>query len=180
LVLSLCILAYDSIHKRTPVSPVLMGACRFLVYLVAAATAADGVTGRVIWCALALAGYVAGLSFLARRESTRDPTSWWPLILTATPILLALIMNASDYRKPALALSGVVVLWILLSLRPALGSTNGRVGKAVARLLAGIVLVDALAVPDLLLRTDAARELGLIFLGLFLMTWLLQRLIPAT
>jgi hypothetical protein len=47
-------------------------------------------------------------------------------------------------------------------------------------LLAGIVLVDALAVPDLLLRTDAARELGLIFLGLFLMTWLLQRLIPAT
>jgi 4-hydroxybenzoate polyprenyltransferase len=180
LVLSLCILAYDSIHKRTAVSPVLMGACRFLVYLVAAATAADGVTGRVIWCALALGGYVAGLSFLARRESTRDPTNWWPLILTATPILLALIMNANNYRKPALALSGVVVLWILLSLRPALGSTNGHVGKAVARLLAGIVLVDALAVPDLLLRTDARHELGLIFLSLFLMTWLLQRLVPAT
>jgi 4-hydroxybenzoate polyprenyltransferase len=180
IVLSLCILAYDSIHKRTAVSPVLMGACRFLVYLVAAATAADGVTGRVIWCALALAGYVAGLSFLARRESSRDPTNWWPLILTATPILLALIMNSNDYRKPALALSGVVVLWILLSVRPALKSANGHVGKAVARLLAGIVLVDALAVPDLLLRTDAARELGLIFLSLFLMTWLLQRFVPAT
>jgi 4-hydroxybenzoate polyprenyltransferase len=180
IVLSLCILAYDSIHKRTAVSPVLMGACRFLVYLVAAATAADGVTGRVIWCALALAGYVAGLSFLARRESSRDPTNWWPLILTATPILLALIMNSNDYRKPALALSGVAVLWILLSVRPALKSANGHVGKAVARLLAGIVLVDALAVPDLLLRTDAARELGLIFLSLFLMTWLLQRFVPAT
>jgi 4-hydroxybenzoate polyprenyltransferase len=180
IVLSLCILAYDSIHKRTAVSPVLMGACRFLVYLVAAATAADGVTGRVIWCALALAGYVAGLSFLARRESSRDPKNWWPLILTATPILLALIMNSNDYRKPALALSGVVVLWILLSVRPALKSANGHVGKAVARLLAGIVLVDALAVPDLLLRTDAARELGLIFLSLFLMTWLLQRFVPAT
>jgi 4-hydroxybenzoate polyprenyltransferase len=138
------------------------------------------VTGRVIWCALVLAGYVAGLSFLARRESSRGPTSWWPLILTGSPILLALIMNVNDYRKPALALSAVVVLWIILSLRPTRGSTNSQVGRTVARLLAGIVLVDALAVPDLLLRTDASRGLGLVFLSLFLITWLLQRFVPAT
>jgi hypothetical protein len=102
------------------------------------------------------------------------------LILTGTPILLALIMNANDYRKPALALSAVVGLWIILSVRPALVSTNHQVGKTVARLLAGIVLVDALALPDLLLRADAFRELGLVFLSLFLITWLLQRFIPAT
>src|SRR6185437_14144237 len=77
--LVLCILIYDAIHKLVTFSPVFMGACRFFVYPVAASV--DGrVTGWSVWCGLALAWYVIGLSFIARRENARGPIPYWPLI----------------------------------------------------------------------------------------------------
>ena len=47
-----------------------MGACRLLVYLVSASVARQGVTGNVLWCGLALASYVLGVS-LAGAEGKR-------------------------------------------------------------------------------------------------------------
>jgi uncharacterized protein (DUF983 family) len=61
-----------------------------------------------------------------------------------------------------------------------LNSTSGNIAGAVARLLAGIILVDALATVDLLSRTDGWRHVGLVFPFLFLVTLLLQRVVPAT
>lgn len=180
LALSLSILAYDAGHKRMAMSPLLMGFCRLLVYLAAASAAAKGVTGRSLWCALALAAYVAGLSFLARRESQPGPRNRWPILLLGAPVLLALIMNAKGYRGIALALSVVVLLWIILSVRPALKSTSANIGGAIGRLLSGIVLVDVLATLDLLLRADALRHLVLVYLLFFLLTLLLQRVVPPT
>src|SRR5438874_9084171 len=96
-----CIVLYDAVHKRFLLAPVLMGFCRGLLYLVASSTALNGVTGSSMWCGLALALYVVGLSFLARRESARGALRYWPAFLLASPIFLALIMNADDYRQPA-------------------------------------------------------------------------------
>ncbi len=73
LVLTLCIVLYDALHKQIAFAPVLMGACRFFLYVIAASTATRGVTGWAIWCGLALGIYVVGLSFLARGES---PFCW--------------------------------------------------------------------------------------------------------
>ena len=70
-ILLLCIVLYDAVHKLVDFSPVLMAACRFFLYLVAASTAQEGVTGLAIWSAFALATYIIGLSYLVRRESTR-------------------------------------------------------------------------------------------------------------
>src|ERR1039458_7507100 len=53
LLLTGCILLYNLIHKLAGASPVLLGACRLLVYLVSASLARDGVTGTVLWCGLA-------------------------------------------------------------------------------------------------------------------------------
>src|SRR5262245_13317017 len=66
--LVLCILLYDAIHKWITFAPVLMGACRLLVYLIAASIGTEGVTGWAVWCGLALMLYVIGLSYLARGE----------------------------------------------------------------------------------------------------------------
>ncbi|MGH9577087.1 MAG: hypothetical protein ACRD3R_06585, partial [Terriglobales bacterium] len=60
------------------------------------------------------------------------------------------------------------------SLRPALWSEEPNAGRAVSGLLAGIVLVDLLAV------ADVPSELGAGFLLLFLAALLFQRVIPAT
>ena len=169
-----CILLYDSIHKRIAWAPVLMGLCRLLVYLIAASVGVQGVTGWSVWCGLALASYVAGLSYLARRESTPGPLGYMPALLLPVPIGLALIMNAAGYRQAALLLSAALALWVVRALRQTLRSAEPNVGRTVSRLLAGIVLVDWLAV------ADAPRQLDFVFIALFLAALLLQRVVPAT
>jgi 4-hydroxybenzoate polyprenyltransferase len=174
LVLIVGILIYDAIHKLFTLSPILMGFCRFLVYLVAASTGVDGVTGWAIWCGLALAAYIMGLSFVARGESTRGPVAYWPVALLCVPVFLALIMNAAELRKPALFLSTVLALWIIRCLRPTLWTHERKIGMTVSGLLAGIPLLDLLA------TLDATHAFSAIFLILFGAAMLLQRIVPAT
>ena len=172
-VLVFCILLYDAIHKLVTFSPLLMGACRFFVYPLAASVGA-AVTGWAVWCGLALALYIVGLSFLARRESARGPVQYWPLIFLPAPIVLAFLMNTGEYRQSAAILSLVLGLWLLRSLRTYLWAVDRQIGRTVSGLLAGIVFVDWLAVPDM------PRALGLIFLALFGLAIFFQRFVPAT
>lgn len=173
LALFACILFYDAVHKLIALSPLLMGACRFFVYLVAASINGP-VGGWAVWCGLALGAYIVGLSFLAKRESARGPTRYWPMALLALPIVLAFLMNTGMYRNSAAILSLVLGLWILRSVRSMLWALDRNIGRAVAGLLAGIVFVDWLAV------ADAPRITGIIFLALFGLAILFQRFVPAT
>ncbi len=169
-----CILLYDMVHKAVTFSPMLMGLCRFLLYLAAASAGTAEVAGWSVWCGLALASYVTGLSFLARRESTRGPIEYWPLILLSAPMVLAFFMNFGEYRQTASLVSLIVIMWALRSLRPFLWSPERQIGRAISGLLAGIVFVDWLAV------TGAPRNVNLAFLILFGLAILVQRFIPAT
>ena len=174
IILIFSIIFYDAFHKQTRLAPVLMGICRLLLYLVASSTALNCVTGWSMWSGLALALYIVGLSSLARRESARGPVAYWPAMILAAPILLALLLNANDYRQPAWLLSAVLALWILRSLRQLFRSNPTNIGRVVSSLLAGIVFVDWLAV------ADAPRRFGFFFIAFFLCALLLQRIAPAT
>jgi hypothetical protein len=169
-----CILVYDAVHKVITFSPLLMGGCRVLLYLVAAATAVESVTGWSIWCGLMLGAYIAGLGFIARRESARGPVEYWPLALLAAPIVLAFFMNTGNFSKGAEVLSLVLGLWILRCVRSVFWSAERQIGRAVAGLLAGIVFVDWLA------AVDVPRNLSAVFLALFALALLFQRFVPAT
>ena len=173
LALVACILLYDAVHKLIGSAPLLMGACRFFVYPVAASAGA-GVMGWALWGGLALAVYVVGLSFLARRESAHGALQYWPLWLLPAPVVLAFFMNAGDYRKSAALLSLVLGLWVLRCVRSYLWALDRSIGRTVSGLLAGIVFVDWLAV------ADAPRNLGVVFLALFGLAMLFQRFVPAT
>ena len=173
-ILVACIIIYDLVHKLIAFSPVLMAGCRFFLYLVAASTAAKGVTGVAVWSAFALAAYVVGLSYLARKESTHGLLSYWPCGLLAVPILLALILNAEEYQNRALVLASLLGVWIVRSLRHTFWTPERNIGRTISRLLAGIVLVDLLAV------APAPYPIGLIFLLLFASALLFQRFVPAT
>jgi 4-hydroxybenzoate polyprenyltransferase len=173
-ILLVSIILYDAIHKMITFSPVLMAACRFLLYLMAASVGLNGVTGWAIWGGLALAAYVIGLSYLARNESTRSAFRYWPCCLLATPVLLALLMNAGESQEAALLLSAILGLWIIRSLRFTFWNSERNIGRTVSGLLAGIALVDLLAL------ADSTREQSLVFFLLFIAALLFQRFVPAT
>jgi 4-hydroxybenzoate polyprenyltransferase len=175
IVLAVCILIYNAAHKYITASPWLMGLCRFWVYVIAGTAGADGLNGWPIWGGAALAFYVVGLSYVAKRESFRGPVPHWPLIFLAVPMLLAQLMNTGGMLKPALLVSLILALWMARCLRTIFQAGEINVGRIVSGLLAGIVFVDWLAVAP-----QCPRWLVAVFLILFGATIFLQRFIPAT
>jgi hypothetical protein len=176
LVLLLCIVIYDATHKVVTASPWLMGICRFWVYVIAGSAGAAGVNGGPIWCGVALALYVAGLGYLAQHESSRRRAPYWPLALLTVPIVFAMLINAAEFRVPAMWLSLVLALWIALRGRTIFQAAKTNVGHIVSGLFAGIVLVDWLAVAP---WCPQWQWLSLVFLILFIATLSLQRYVPA-
>jgi 4-hydroxybenzoate polyprenyltransferase len=174
LALLACIVIYDTTHKAITASPWLLGLCRFWLYVIAGSTGVWGVNGGPIWCGAALAIYVAGLSSVARRKSFRGPVPYWPLLLLAAPIFLAMLINTGNARNDAMLLSLVFVLWVARCARTIFQPGEVNVGRIVSGLLAGIVLVDWLAVSPQIPHTVSA----VVFLALFGATLLLQRFVP--
>jgi len=169
-----CIVLYDAIHKRIELSPVLMGLCRFFLYLIAASAGERGLTAASIWCGLALAAYVVGLSYLARRECAGGPLKFWSVFFLAVPVLVAIFKNPNGYSEGRFLLCAVLLLWTMRCLRHTLWSVERNIGLTVSGLLAGIVFVDWLA------AANGPRELSFVFIALFLAARLFQRFIPAT
>jgi len=175
LLLLLNIVVYDAVHKAITASPWLMGLCRFWVYVIAGSTGVWGLNGWPIWCGAALAFYIVGLSYVAKRESFRGPIPHWPLILLASPIVLAWLMNGGDARKTALLIATIIALWIARCVRTIFQSGEVNVKRIVSGLLAGIVFVDWLAIVP-----QCPPWLASVMLVLFGTTLLAQRFIPAT
>jgi 4-hydroxybenzoate polyprenyltransferase len=167
------IVLYDAIHKVITFSPLLIAFCRFLLYLAAASSARQGITGLTLWSALALAADVVGLSYLARRESVPQAVRYWPCSLLAAPVVLALLANGGPYWNRAVLLAVILGTWVIRCLGHAFSSNTRNVGRAVSGLLAGIVLVDLLAV------AGGTPFVGFLFLVFFGAALLLQRVVPA-
>lgn len=174
LLLGGAIVLYDAVHKLIPFAPVLMAACRFLLFLLAATAGSQGIDGFAIWSALALACYIVGLSYVARFESVPGALRYWPLMFLAAPLVLAQFANAGPYKLPSLVLSMGLLVWITVCLQHTFWVAHRLVPRTVAGLLAGICLVDWLAV--------CAGPIALMsmFPVLLLAALFFQRFVPAT
>ena len=181
-----CVLIYNFLHKKIVWSPVLIALCRFFLFLVAASFAfvttnpngdffAHQNSGLATWTALVLCLYVVGLSCLAKVESEPGAVRYWPCMLLCSPVLLALFVNPDgDNREAALLVSAILGLWVIRCLRSAFLGEKRDIGKTVGGLLAGISLVDLMAVPLV------STELAGLFLGCFILSLVAQRWAPAT
>jgi 4-hydroxybenzoate polyprenyltransferase len=90
--LAAAILVYDRWHKGHQLAPLVMGACRGLLYVLAAA--AVGPIPAVAWAgALVLAGYVSGLTTIARVVGS---SARWvvPLLIAGISIVDAVFITA--------------------------------------------------------------------------------------
>jgi hypothetical protein len=134
----------------------------------------DGVAGEAIWKGLALACYIVGLSCLARKESAPVRIQYWPCILLTAPLVVAGLFDDGPEHRAAAMGSVLLILWVVWTLLQTFGREHPNIGRAVSRLLAGIALVDLLAVADL------SHPAAVLFPVWFFLALLLQRFIPAT
>ncbi|HVK58953.1 MAG TPA: UbiA family prenyltransferase [Candidatus Kapabacteria bacterium] len=174
ILLVISILLYDLVHKAIAFSPFLMALCRFFLFLVAASASDLGVTGLAIWSAFALAAYIVGLSYVAKSESTWGPLKYWPCLLLLVPVVLAYLVNKGPYKPIGMIFSVTLVVWVVRNLSFTFWSGDKNIPRTVSGLLAGIVLVDLLAV------AGGSVEIALVFMLLFVGALLFQRFVPAT
>ena len=213
------IIAYDFYHKNVAWAPLLMGLCRCLLYLLAASSDREswwfcppygnwwdealpyirndcwGLFLQVVqWiapAAFSLGLYVAGISYLARRESRPGKLTLWPyLLVLISAIVLArsygiylghfgwlLVQNPHEYLILLIRVLVPCILlpvWMAWLLIPFWRKTKPSIGRVVSGLLAGIVLLDIIVI---------ALHVGpyaVVLFPLFILALLLQRVIPAT
>jgi hypothetical protein len=173
LVLVAAIVLYDAVHKHTEVAPLLMALCRFLLYAVAGAATFQNVNQTVLGHGLVLAAYIVGVSMLARNESGAGKVSFAPLLLVLAPLIANVWIEPHRNALSWLASAGLAgwLTWCVLRIKR---DHRPDVGRIVAGLLAGIVLVDCAAVPML------SFSVTIVFAGLFLLARVMQRIVPAT
>ena len=204
LLLITAIIAYDFHHKDVAWAPLLMGACRCLLYLLAFSAFRESfyfstVDGswwndafdyirsdflpmtldliRFFPAAIPLGLYIAGITYLARGESRPQKPTRWALVLLFVPVVFAYCVRAGSnipyapWLLPAFCL--LQIIWMAWLLIPFWRKSAPSIGRIVSGLIAGIVLVDMIA----LLPTG---PLGIVLLPLFAFALLLQRIIPAT
>ena len=79
------VVLYDAWHKGNVLSPLLMGACRALVYVVAALAVSGTVSSSVAGAAVLLLVFVVGLTQVAKAEGG-SVASWWPIAAVLAPV----------------------------------------------------------------------------------------------
>ncbi|MEG6507781.1 UbiA family prenyltransferase [Methyloligella sp. 2.7D] len=173
LALAAAIVVYDLHHKTNPLSPFLMGLCRALVYLGAAASVGAVFATPVLFGAAVLFLFVAGLTLAAKQERLAKVSNIAPLLFLVSPLLLALPGLVSSWLVTGAALLLASAIGFALRLLHRRGS--GDVGRAVGLLIAAIALVDALAAAS----TGSALA-TFACIALFPLTLLFQRYIPGT
>jgi hypothetical protein len=172
--LAATIVLYDVWHKGNPLSPLVMGACRAMVYVASCAAITGSVSNMALIGAFALAAHVAGLTYAAKQESLNRVGRLWPLLLLAVPLLAAL--HAVTGWPVAVS---VVLLFVadgmaiaLLVRRP----VPDAVPRAVSGLIAAICLVDAVAITS---AGGGVWIAALCVLG-YPLTRMSQKIIPGT
>jgi len=167
------ILIYDVWHKGNPISPVLMGLCRALVYVGTAVAAGAALSEPVLGAALALLFYVAGITQAAKGGAFRSPATSWPALLLGFPVGVAVMTG--DATLPLLLLAALAigaVGWAIVWLTS--GASRDR-EAAVGLLIASVALMDAAV-------AGAHGNLGIavVCVALFALTLMLQRYVAGT
>jgi UbiA prenyltransferase family len=171
--LGAAIVLYNRRHKDNPLSPVLMGICRMLVYVTAGLAVALDLPTPVLIGALLLLCYLIGLTYVAKQETLGEVRNLWPLLFLAAPLTYALATTLDGPTAAVLSLAFVlwvgIALWFLRRRQP------GDVPRAVVSLIAGISLLDAVLIAG-------AGALGIAWLAVlgFALTLALQRFVSGT
>jgi hypothetical protein len=173
-ILAATIVLYDLWHKGNPLSPIVMGLCRALVYIGSCVAVTGALSNAALIGACALACHVAGITYAAKQEGLNRVGKLWPLLMLAVPLLAALpgVTAWPVLAALALLLAADARAIYLLANKP----VPGAVPLAVSGLIAAICLVDAVAIAGVGGNSTVA---AICVLG-YPLTRMLQKIIPGT
>lgn len=173
LALAAAIVYYDAHHKGSPLSPIVMGLCRVLVYVTAGLAVSGGLRGALAAGSAVLLAYLVGLTYVAKQETLTEVRNLWPLACLAAPFAY---YGAMAPAGGAVALGLVLCLaaWVAWSVS-LLVRRPPAIPRAVVSLIAGISLLDGL-----LVALHGAGALALAGVAGFGLTLLLQRYVRGT
>jgi 4-hydroxybenzoate polyprenyltransferase len=171
--LAAAITYYDWNHKKTRLSPVVMGLCRVLVLLGAGlcytldVPAALWIAALLMWC------YLIGLTYVAKQENLGRVENLWPLLFLAAPVLYGAWLSL---QRPIVSAFWIVFCaWMAVALWLLRRRAKGDIPRAVVSLIAGISLLDAM-----LIAASGSLGLALLSLAGFGVTLFFQRYIAGT
>jgi 4-hydroxybenzoate polyprenyltransferase len=173
LLLAGVIIGYDAWHKANPLSPVVMGLCRVLVYVTAALAVAGRVGPAVAGGAAVLLCYLIGLTYVAKQENLSEIRHLWPLAFLGAPFVYACGSLVAGGVGAVLYLG--LLLWVVYAIAWLVRPGRRDIRRAVVSLIAGISLLDALLIAG---AGDPVRVAWAV-VG-FALTLVFQRWVPGT
>lgn len=197
-ILALCILAYDSFMKRTPLGPVFMGACRSLNLILGASTAgirlAAAFQQPLLWIAACMGIYIAGVTWFAKREAKTNLRL--PLLLATIVINIGLIGLAVWLGNFAISLGiplppgiadskSVLVLWGVIAITinrrtlvAILDPSPAKIQPAIGVMLLSLIVLNAMIVYFKFGNSGIPYVVGILLL--LIPAVLLRKVIPMT
>ena len=171
--LAAAITFYNWHHKDNPLSPLVMGVCRLLVYVAAAFAVTSVLPQPVMIAATVLLCYLIGLTYTAKQEHLDRLGAAWPLAFLAIPVAYG---SWLALRQPAALLPLLLFVgWTLYALWLLRRRAKGDVPRAVVSLIAGIALLDSV-----ILAGHGAPLLAGLAVVAFVLTLSLQRWVSGT
>ena len=173
LALGAAIIFYNAHHKGNVFSPLVMGLCRVLVVTTAAFSVSAELSQPVVLAALALLCHLIGLTYIAKQEHLDRVGALWPLGFLALPAVYGVALAV---RTP-----GVWALWLLylgvlvFALNLLRRRARGDVPRAVVTLIAGMSVLDAMA-----LAGNGHPVAAVFAVAAFVLTLALQRWVSGT
>ena len=172
-VLAALIVLYNRHHKGNPISPLIMGFCRVLVYLTAGVCFVAALGAPLLTGAALLAAYLIGLTYVAKQENLGSVENMWPLLFLAAPILYGIFLATTTLV--VLPFLIVFIAWVLVALYFIKRRSPGDIPRAVVSLIAGISLLDAI-----MIASTGNLFWAMLAVGGFGLTLLLQRVVSGT
>ncbi len=173
LALAATIIYYDRNHKNNPLSPLVMGICRTLVYVGAGFAVTLSLSPALPCAAVVVVCYLIGLTYIAKQETLSRVENLWPLLFLAVPFLYSVL--ALEPTLLSILLFLAFMGWVAYALSFLFRERGGSVPRAVVSLIAGIALLDAIFIAS---EGYVPGALGAV--GGFGLTLLLQRFVPGT
>lgn len=183
-----CIVAYNLWHKSNPLSPVIMGLCRVMVYVTAAFALGGSLATPLITAAVLVLCYLIGLTYAAKQEHINTVSHQWPLVFLLLPLIALCLPVMGSQWIPAFQITLPTVehmllaaVWITLvsTVFVACYWIKRRqprdIPNAVSVLIAGMCLVDAAV-----LAASGYAIAAIVATIFFLLTLVFQRFIAGT